>query len=126
MNHATILFAHGARSADWAKPFQELRDRVAKALPNQRVELAYLELMEPSLTTVIDRLAGGGTSALRVVPVFLGSGAHVRRDLPELVANARERWPSVVIALEPPLGERAEVLEALAQAAASPAVTPPA
>jgi sirohydrochlorin cobaltochelatase len=125
MTQATILFAHGARSADWAKPFQVLRDKVAEALPREQVALAYLELMEPDLPTVVDRLASAATTSIRIVPVFLGSGAHVRRDLPELVANARKRWPEVVIALEPPLGERHDVLEALARAAACPAALNP-
>lgn len=120
MRQATVLFAHGARDPRWAEPFVALRDRVAQALQPQLVELAYLELMEPRLPAVLDRLAAQQTEHIRVVPVFLGTGSHVRRDLPELVEAARRRWPGVTIILEPPLGERPEVLDALVSAAVTP------
>lgn len=116
MQRAIVLFAHGARAPEWAAPFLALRERVAKAQPDQAVELAYLELMEPRLPDVIDQLANAGAQQIRVVPVFLGAGSHVRRDLPELVAAAQQRWPDLRIDLEPPLGERTEVLDALATA----------
>jgi sirohydrochlorin cobaltochelatase len=119
MRQATVLFAHGARDPRWAEPFLALRNRVAHALQPQLVELAYLELMEPRLPAVLDRLAQQADH-IRVVPVFLGTGSHVRRDLPELVEAARQRWPSVTIILEPPLGERPEVVDALVTAATNP------
>jgi len=42
-----ILFAHGARDPAWALPFRALREALLVALPEGRVELAFLEIMEP-------------------------------------------------------------------------------
>jgi sirohydrochlorin cobaltochelatase len=53
---------------------------------------------------------------VRVVPVFLGQGAHLRRDLPALAAAAGARHPGLEIALEPAIGEQPAVIAALAAA----------
>ena len=76
--------------------------------------LAYLELMTPDLGTAVDQMVAGGCRQLRVVPVFLGQGGHVRRDLPELVERAAAHHPGLAIELVPPLGENDAVLAQMA------------
>lgn len=115
MKQALILFAHGSRDAQWARPFEALRAALA---PRCDVELAYLELMSPTLEEALARLAARGARRVRVVPVFLGQGAHLRRDLPALAAAAGARHPGLEIALEPAIGEQPEVIAALAAAIA--------
>ncbi len=115
MKQALVLFAHGSRDAQWAQPFEALRARLA---PTFDVELAFLELMPPTLEEALARLAARGARRVRVVPVFLGQGAHLRRDLPALAAAAAARHPGLEISLEPALGEQPAVLEALAAAIA--------
>jgi len=80
------------------------------------VRLAYLELMRPALGEALDELAREGATAIRVVPAFLGAGGHVTRDLPRLVREARTRHPQLRIAIDPPIGEQARVIEAIAEA----------
>jgi sirohydrochlorin cobaltochelatase len=48
------------------------------------------------------------------VPLFLGSGGHLRSDLPPLVEGLRQRWPGVAFALHGAAGEAPDVIEALA------------
>jgi sirohydrochlorin cobaltochelatase len=81
------------------------------------VQLAYLELMQPSLPEALDALAAEKISAVRVVPVFFGSGGHVKQDLPRLVENARAKH-SMKIEIEAPIGDQAQVIEAIAGAIA--------
>ena len=38
-----LLFAHGARDPNWARPFQAVADRVRAARPGVPVELAFLD-----------------------------------------------------------------------------------
>ena len=80
------------------------------------MRLAYLELMRPALPDALDELAREGVTAVRIVPVFLGAGAHVREDLPRLVQEARERHPLLRVTIDPPIGEQLAVLEAIAEA----------
>jgi sirohydrochlorin cobaltochelatase len=106
-----VLFAHGSREAEWAQPFE----RIASKLRNEfRVELAYLEQMRPTLEEAIASLASKGAQRVRIIPLFLGAGGHVREDLPKLAQAARERHAGVEIVLERTIGERAEVTDAIA------------
>jgi sirohydrochlorin cobaltochelatase len=78
VTRAIVLVAHGARDPRWAEPFEAVAARVRAALPGGRVALAFLELMAPTLAEAVDRLAAEGATAVDIVPLFLGSGGHVR------------------------------------------------
>lgn len=108
-----MLFAHGSREPGWALPFERLAQMLAE---ENRVALAFLELMRPSLPEAIAALAREGATAVRVVPVFLAAGGHVKRDLPRLVAEARAAHPSLHIEVDAPIGEQPAVLQAIAAA----------
>ena len=109
-----ILFAHGARDARWAEPFERLRALVQTRLGNVHVTLAFLELMEPDLDRATDALVADGCTAITIVPIFFGQGSHLRRDLPLLVGKLRMRAPSIAITIADAVGEDDTVLDAIA------------
>jgi sirohydrochlorin cobaltochelatase len=112
-----LLFAHGARDPRWAVPFHAVADRIRTTAPSLPVELAFLELMKPTLAEAAERLIDEGCSNIHVVPLFLGTGGHVRHDLPALMAEVEGRHPEVRIQLHPVVGEAEAVLDAMAQVA---------
>ena len=109
-----ILFAHGARDPAWAAPFERLRALAGAAMPTASVELAFLELMQPDLPTVVAQQVAAGSRRITVIPVFLGQGGHVRRDLPQLLEQLRQAHPEVEIRTVPAVGEDEAVLQAIA------------
>ena len=114
MKHALILFAHGARDPRWAAPFERLRELSQAALPDTAVSLAFLELMSPRLPEAVAQLVQNGCGKVSLVPVFLGQGGHVLRDLPLLVDELRSMYPDLEISVAPAVGEDAAVLDAIA------------
>jgi sirohydrochlorin cobaltochelatase len=106
-----ILFAHGSREPEWARPFERIAARLRTEFV---VELAYLEVMKPTLEQAVASLASKGAQRVRIVPLFLGAGGHVREDLPKLAGAARERHAGIEIILERAIGERQEVTDAIA------------
>jgi sirohydrochlorin cobaltochelatase len=114
MERALILFAHGARAASWAAPFQRLRELTARQRPDVAVSLAFLELMEPRLPDEAAALVARGVRDITIVPVFLGQGGHLLRDLPLLVEGLRAAHPEVAISTVPAVGEDQGVLAAMA------------
>lgn len=114
--HAIILFAHGARDPAWARPFETMAAHMRQA-SSSRVDLAFLELMEPRLEDAIQAQVSAGCERITVVPAFLGAGGHVRRDLPALIDQLRERHPQVRIEATCAIGESPQVMAALAEAA---------
>ena len=113
MSSALILFAHGARDPRWAAPFEALQQRLQQLRPGLPVKLAFLELMSPPLAEVTHELVAAGIQVITVVPVFLGQGGHVRRDLPELLDQLRQQHPQVQFHLTTAVGEDAAVIEAI-------------
>jgi len=109
-----ILFAHGSRDPEWAAPFRAVQRRVAAKKPELSVELAFLEIMEPSLPEAVDRLAALGSAHFTIAPLFMAQGAHLKRDLAALLEKVKARHPTVEVALLPALGEVDELSEAIA------------
>jgi sirohydrochlorin cobaltochelatase len=111
---ALVLFAHGSRDPKWAEPFAQLRARVEQHLPGTPVELAFLEQMAPTLGDAIAFLANRGVERVTVVPLFMAQGAHLREELPQIVARACQRSPGVVVRTCPAIGDVEVLLDAIA------------
>ena len=114
MHRGLILLAHGSRDPQWAEPFRHLETRVRAGAQDLDVRLAFLESLPPDLAAVTDELIAGGAKSIRIVPILLGQGSHVRRDLPRLVDALRRRHPSADIRCAPAIGEDDDVIESLA------------
>jgi len=110
---AVVLYAHGSRDPAWAQPFRRLQTLLAQSAPNLDVELAFLESMTPALSQAIAALAARGAQRVTVIPLFLGQGGHLRRDLPEQVRAACNANPGVVVRTAGAVGESDDVLRAM-------------
>jgi sirohydrochlorin cobaltochelatase len=110
-----VLFAHGARDPKWAQPFQRLQQMISQQRPDLTVSLAFLELMTPRLPELVEQLVRDGCRDVTLVPVFLGQGGHVLRDLPVIVEQLRGQHPGLTLNVAEAAGENAQVLNAIAQ-----------
>jgi sirohydrochlorin cobaltochelatase len=110
---AIILFGHGARDSRWREPF----DRLATLWRSQHsaipVELAFLEMMEPSVEAAVASLVGKGVTEISIVPVFFGQGGHLRNDFPVLLEACQKQHPNITLSATPAVGEDAAVLQAI-------------
>jgi sirohydrochlorin cobaltochelatase len=118
LKEGIVLVAHGSRDPEWSRPFERIAASLAQKLPAIPVGLAYLE-HGPSLDETVTALAAKGVGSIRVVPAFLGQGGHVKEDLPRLVSQSAR--PGLSLALEKPIGEQSQVIEAIASAIAGTA-----
>ena len=119
MKKGIVLFAHGSRDPEWARPFERISQELARKLPQAVVCTAYLEFMPPSLEEAVSALAAQEVQTIRVVPLFLGQGGHVKKDLPRLVERAAAARPALSLRMEPPIGEQREVIAAIAEVIAA-------
>ena len=120
MNKALILFAHGARDPEWARPVQAVAQRLQAENPDLPVTIAFLEFMSPALADAIDLIARQTTGAvplqIDILPFFIAQGGHLRQEVPAMLAEIRQQHPQLQIRLLPPLGELPSVQDAIAQA----------
>ncbi len=119
MKPGLILFAHGARDPRWSAPFEAVAGQVRAARPACAVRLAFLEFMTPTLAEAGAELAAAGCTQVEVLPMFLGTGGHLRRDLPLLMDALRATHPGVAFRLHAAVGEAPAVTAAMAGVAAA-------
>jgi sirohydrochlorin cobaltochelatase len=112
-----LLFAHGARDPRWSEPFEQVAADLRVRRPGLPVALAYLEFMAPDMLQAAQSLKDAGCRQVRVLPLFLGAGGHVRKDVPELVARIEAAHPQVQWQLCPSIGQMPEFVRALADVA---------
>lgn len=125
MTRALVLFAHGARAASWAEPFERLRALTQARMPGVPVSLAFLELMEPRLPEHVAALAAQGVTAVTIVPVFLGQGGHLLRDLPLIVGQLHADHPQLAIDVAGAVGEDPGVIKAMTDYCVAACARPP-
>jgi len=112
-----ILFAHGARDPQWARPVQAVAQRLTTENPDLPVVIAFLEFMTPSLPEAIDaivRQSGGVSQQIDILPFFIAQGGHLREEVPAMLAEIRGQHPQLELRLLPPLGELPSVQDAIA------------
>ncbi|GAV93573.1 Sirohydrochlorin ferrochelatase [Actinomyces denticolens] len=77
-----VLLAHGTRRRGAVPLLEHVAQDVAARLPGLEVSHGYVEFQSPTARQAL----GGGDEPV-VVPVFLGSGYHVEKDLPAMVGE---------------------------------------
>jgi sirohydrochlorin cobaltochelatase len=112
---ALVLFAHGARDAQWSEPFRAIQQAVARKRPDLTVELAFLELMQPTLADCVAQLVEDGHTRITIAPLFLAQGGHLKKDLPRLLKEVSARHPDTDIEVLAPIGEVTELLNAISE-----------
>jgi sirohydrochlorin cobaltochelatase len=110
---AVIFFGHGARDVRWREPFDRLVRMWQSQYPEVMVELAFLELMQPNLSTAILSLGRQGAKEIEIIPVFFGQGGHLREDFPKLLSEAQQRFPHIHLRAASAVGEDESVLRAI-------------
>ena len=116
MKHAIVLFAHGSKDPQWANPIYAIANAMQTALPQIDIRCAFLELTAPSLEVVTQELAAHNFEHIRVIPMFLGIGKHAQKDLPHLMNQLKQQFEHIQFELEPSIGERANITQAIAHA----------
>jgi sirohydrochlorin ferrochelatase len=94
-----LLFAHGSPVEEANRGVHGLAGRIEAAGPFRYVRAAFLDGAQPDLMAGIAQAAESGLERVIVIPYFLTLGLHLRRDLPKLVAAAREKHPNFEIAV---------------------------
>jgi sirohydrochlorin cobaltochelatase len=118
IHSAVILFAHGSRDPNWRLPFESIAHHV-KQNHAGLTSLAFLENMQPDLLTAIGAMVEAGAREIKIVPMFLAVGSHVRKDLPELLTQARQAYPDIEITATQAIGENEAIQRAIADFALS-------
>lgn len=103
-NSAILLIAHGSRLPSANDDLRQLAARLRERFPGHVVEIAFLELTEPTIPQAAAACVRQNANRVLMLPYFLSAGTHVTEDLRGFQAEFRQTWPHVQFDLCPPLG----------------------
>ena len=94
---ALVIAGHGTRVDAGVELCLAMVERVRGMLPGVRVEPGFVELTPPTIDRALAGvLADGATSAV-VVPLMIGTGGHVREDIPEAIRAGRRAYQGATV-----------------------------
>jgi len=115
MKTAILLMAHGSRIPEANNAVSEIASMVKEMAGFDIVEISFRENYSPDIQKGIDACVERGAARILLVPYFLYLGAHVLQDLPEEIAEARQRHPGVEMMMGKPLGVHRKLAEIVAE-----------
>jgi sirohydrochlorin ferrochelatase len=105
MKTGVILLSHGSRLPEAQATLHKITSMVAASVDEQfLVEGAALQFNQPDLPAAVARIIQRGAEKVVVVPLFLYMGLHMQRDIPEILAAEKNRYPGVEISLAEHIG----------------------
>jgi precorrin-8X/cobalt-precorrin-8 methylmutase len=112
--NAVVVIGHGSRSPEAKVEFLEVTNGLAARMPHACVLPAFMELAEPSFEQAVSEAVASGASRILVVPCFLFYGNHLKKDIPELVAETGAKFPAVEFVIARHLGPDPRIEDVLA------------
>lgn len=91
-----IVLGHGSRSKDaydiFFKIVEEMKIRIGG-----EVEGCFMELSEPNIPETMEKMYNRGVRKFTVLPYFLFTGMHIKKDIPEILEEEKTKYDDIVI-----------------------------
>ncbi len=101
---AVIILGHGSKRQGAGDPLAGLATAVRNGHGVEIVEHAFLQYVPPSLPEMVAQCVDRGAERVVIVPFFVLPGAHVIKDIPEIVEQLRRQYPGTVFAVTDHVG----------------------
>ncbi|QGQ23305.1 cobalamin biosynthesis protein CbiX [Gimesia benthica] len=108
---AVLLIAHGSRRAEANQDLVQLAEMLRERSVFPIIEIAYLELAEPTIPEGAERCVAAGAEEVLMLPYFLSAGVHVQNDLEEHRSEFTTQFPGTEFKLCGHLGLHPLMLE---------------
>lgn len=112
MNDVVLLVGHGSRQQQGNQEIERLAQQWRQSRPDLHIEVCFIEFAEVMLDEGLARAAQSAKRVI-VVPLILNAAGHVKMEIPQHVAEARQRFPRVEFVLMPHLGANDHILDIL-------------
>lgn len=112
-----IIAGHGTRDAAGEAESRRLVALVAEKLAPVPVSVGFVELNEPSIDDAVAAALDAQEDPAQavVVPMMLGTGGHVRHDIPDAIEAGRASHPDADVRYADYLGHDPRLIAALAE-----------
>jgi len=100
---AYLFVAHGSREPAAREGFEVLLSSLRKSITGYPVLEAYLTLNQPSIEASVESGLAQGIEDYVVVPLFFFEGAHVKKDIPQILADLKLKHNRLDFQVMPPM-----------------------
>ncbi|MBF0157045.1 MAG: sirohydrochlorin chelatase [Magnetococcales bacterium] len=103
MRETILLVGHGSREVEGNQEVEDFADYWRSRHPETRMEVCFIEFAQVLLPEGLARAAKGSDRVI-VLPLILNAAEHVKREIPDHLAEARKAFPEVTFLLGRHLG----------------------
>lgn len=113
--NAILYISHGTRSKKGEGEAHAFLQKVMTLVDVPIQEICFLELSQPSIEEGFRLCVEKGASNITVVPVFLLAAGHIKRDIPDKLAQIQKEYPHITISLNNAIGVHEEILDGIVE-----------
>lgn len=103
-SQAIILLGHGSRVPEAGKHMEQVATGLKRRHGYHIVEVCYMSRLGPHLPETFRKCVDQGAAKIMVIPYFLHDGLHLVLDIPEMLQELAEEYPSIRVVLGKNLG----------------------
>ena len=81
-----LAIGHGSKLPYNKEVVTQIADHIARKHSDVIVRAGFMENSKPSLKEAIEGFSGTGVTKIAAVPVFLASGVHITKDIPQILS----------------------------------------
>jgi len=111
MNTGVILLGHGSRREEANDEIRQIAKMIQDGDKAGCYEVAFLSFADPSLTEAAEDLIAKGVDNIIVMPIFLVTGNHIKRDIPSKLLLLKTSHPEVKFVMAKHFGAHPEIVK---------------
>ncbi|WP_112181526.1 sirohydrochlorin chelatase [Paraliobacillus zengyii] len=112
---AVLYVCHGSRVKKAAQEAINFIEKTMKLVDTEIQEYCFLELASPSIIEGVDQCIKQGATKIAVVPVLLLTAGHAKKDIPEELEHAQNKYQDVQFSYGKPIGVQEKMNDVLVE-----------
>ncbi|GMV99034.1 MAG: hypothetical protein AMXMBFR84_01730 [Candidatus Hydrogenedentota bacterium] len=108
-----VIVDHGSKLPAANRLLEDVAVAYRRITGTTIVEPAHMELAEPTIAQALSRCIEQGATEVAVALFFLSPGRHSTSDIPRIVEEAAERFPTVPCYVTEPIGLDRAIIEVM-------------
>jgi len=110
MQEGVILLGHGSRREEANEEIHRMAGIIQEIDKSRFYEVAFLSIGHPRLKDAVEALIKKGCAKIIIMPMFLVTGSHINKDIPEEVLLQKAVHPNIEFILTKHFGSHPGII----------------
>lgn len=104
LHKGIIILGHGSKREEANEEIRQVSEMLNKSDEKGRYETAFLSMASPKLEDIVKNLIQEDINEIIIMPLFLVQGNHLKKDIPNILAELKERYSNINFSLAKHIG----------------------